>query len=98
MFFANFYPIFNRWRWQVFAGFYKMFYLIKYPRVANCSAADHDAIYTKFIFIFYCFFRAINIAVTKNRYRNSWVVFYFADQFPICMALVHLCTRAAVNG
>ena len=52
-----------------------MFDLSKDPRVSNTRTSNHYAIYTIFIFIINCFFRSINISITKNRYFHSRIFF-----------------------
>ena len=75
-----------------------MFYLPEYPWITNSCTADHDTINPITIFIFQCFLRAVNIAITENWDVNAWVVFYFGDQRPVGLAFIQLASCAAMNA
>ena len=55
----------------MFTCFKVVFYFVKNPRITNRSAPNHHAIETEFIFVFQCFFRRIDVAVSENRQGGS---------------------------
>src|ERR1700693_6193139 len=98
MFAANRNAVFDSWWWQMVACSYKMFDLVKYPRIADRSASNHNTIYAIAVLIFQCFFRAVDVAVTYNGDGYTRIVFHLADQCPVGFALIHLRAGSPVNG
>src|SRR5438034_604580 len=82
----------------MFTGCYKMFNLIKYPWIADGSTTNHNTIHSIVVFIFQCFFRRINITISKNGNMNTWIIFQFANQRPVGLAFIHLCAGTSVDS
>ena len=98
MFADHFYSLLNSWRQADVHRFEKMFYLIKDPGITDRGTTDHNAIYTITVFIFQCFFRRINITISKNRNLNTGIFFHFRDQCPVSFAFIKLCSCSSMNG
>src|SRR6218665_2752404 len=89
---GNIHSFFCCWRSKMFTSVYKMFDLVEDPWIADSSAADHNAINTITVFISKRFFRAVYITISEDRDLNARVILHFADQRPIGLAFIHLCT------
>ncbi|MNE84632.1 hypothetical protein D3C80_1815560 [compost metagenome] len=74
-----------------------MLHLFEKPWVANGRSSDHNAIYTVAVFIFQGLLWCIDISVSEDRDLYAWVIFYFPDQGPVSISLIHLHTGTAMD-
>src|SRR5258705_12360922 len=95
---ANSDPFFNVRGRKMLTCFNKMFDLVEYPWITNGGTSDHNSIYSIPVFILNCFFRRINIAISKNGNGDPWIVFYFTDQRPVGFTFIHLYSSTPVNS
>src|SRR5690606_41650771 len=91
-------PVFDTGRRQMSPGLHVMLNLVEYPGVSNGRSANHDPIHAMSVTIFNCFFRRIDIPVSKYGNCNSWVFLDFANQGPISLTLIHLHSGSSVHG
>src|SRR5258705_10875371 len=93
---ANSDPFFNVRGRKMLTCFNKMFDLVEYPWITNGGTSDYNSIYSIPVFILNCFFRRINIAISKYGNVDLWLVFYFIDKLPAGLTFIHLCSCTAV--
>ena len=80
------------------AGVESLVHLLENPRTAEASAANHDGIYAVAVEALAGTLGCCHVAVTYYRYVHARIVLHLADERPVGLAGVHLCTRAAVYG
>ena len=75
-----------------------MFDLVKYPRIADGPATNHYTINSILISVFQCLLWSVNVSIAEDWNIHARILFYFGNQRPIGSTLIHLRTRASVNG
>ena len=74
-----------------------MFYFAENPRLSDTRTSDHYTVYPVTLKGFFTPFGRCDVAVTDNGDMHAWVFFYGADERPVGLAGVHLCTCASVD-
>src|ERR1700748_2180031 len=96
--FANLHALGNRGLFQLFARFKIMLYFAEYPVVTDGRTAYRHSVHAIFQSPVCCFLWRIDITIAKNGDFYPRIFFDLPDQGPVGLALIHLRTRATMDG
>src|SRR5690606_1163883 len=95
---AHVHPLGDGGAGQVFAGLEEVFDFTEYPRVADGSTANHDAVHLVLHAPCRSLLYAVHVAIAEDGDTDTGVAFDFADKVPIGLPFVHLRAGTAMDA
>ena len=75
-----------------------MFHFAENPGTAYAASTDHNGIHSILFETLFTDFGGSDIAITDDRDLHAGILFYLADQCPVCLSGIHLCSGTSVDG